>query len=87
MTRFCLLFLIALMCAPAVLAQNRRDDYSFYEFYGGYAYTRAKNNADHFDRNGTAKIGGSALISCLNALISMASQLSLIRMFTAMSAS
>jgi opacity protein-like surface antigen len=53
------LFLIALMCAPVAFAQNRRDDYSFYEFYVGYAYTRANNNADHFDRNGTAKFNGA----------------------------
>src|SRR6185436_1054953 len=59
MTRFCLLFLIALMCAPVAFAQNRRDDYSFYEFYVGYAYTRADNNADHFDRNGTASFNGA----------------------------
>jgi hypothetical protein len=59
MTRFFLLFLIALMCAPVAFAQNRRDDYSFYEFYVGYAYTRADNNADTFDRNGTAKFNGA----------------------------
>jgi hypothetical protein len=57
-TRFCLLFLIALMCAPVAFAQNR-DDYSFYEFYVGYAYTRANNNADHFDKNGTATFNGA----------------------------
>jgi opacity protein-like surface antigen len=59
MTRFFLLFLIALMCAPVAFAQNRRDDYSFYEFYVGYAYTRANNNADTFDRNGAAKFNGA----------------------------
>ena len=58
MTRFCLLFLIALMCAPVAFAQNR-DDYSFYEFYVGYAYVRADNNANHFDKNGTARFNGS----------------------------
>jgi len=59
MTKFFLLFLIALMCAPAAFAQNRRDDYSFYEFYVGYAYVRADNDADHFDRNGNATFNGS----------------------------
>jgi opacity protein-like surface antigen len=58
-TRFCLLFLMALMCAPAAFAQNRRDDYSFYEFYVGYAYVRADNNADHFDKNGAARFNGA----------------------------
>ena len=59
MTRFCLLFLIALMCAPAAFAQSSGKDYSFYEFYVGYAYTRADNNADHFDRHGTATFNGA----------------------------
>ena len=59
MTRFCLLFLIALMCAPAAFAQNKRDDYSFYEFYGGYAYVRANNNADLFDKGGRATFNGA----------------------------
>lgn len=59
MTRFLLLFLIALMCAPVAFAQNRRDDYSYYEFYVGYAYTRANNNADTFDRNGNARFNGN----------------------------
>ena len=59
MTRFLLLFLIALMCAPVAFAQTRRDDYSYYEFYVGYAYTRADNNADTFDRNGNAKFNGT----------------------------
>jgi opacity protein-like surface antigen len=47
------------MCAPAVFAQNRHDDYSYYEFYVGYAHERAYNNADRFDRNGTATFNGS----------------------------
>lgn len=58
MTRFCLLFLIALMCAPVAFAQSR-DDYSFYEFYVGYAYVRANNNANHFDKSGTATFNGA----------------------------
>jgi len=53
MTRISLLFLIALLCAPAVFAQNQKD-YSFYEFYVGYAYQRGNNNADFFDANGLA---------------------------------
>ena len=56
MTRFFLLLLIALICAPAVLAQN--NDYSYYEFYVGYAHERANNNADRIDRNGTATFNG-----------------------------
>ena len=57
MTRFFLLLLIALICAPAALAQN--NDYSHYEFYVGYAHERANNNADRIDRNGTATFNGS----------------------------
>jgi opacity protein-like surface antigen len=57
MTRLFLLLLIALMCTPVAMAQNR--DYSFYEFYVGYAYTRANNNADHFDKSGTATFNGA----------------------------
>jgi opacity protein-like surface antigen len=53
MTRISLLFLIALLCAPAVFAQNQKD-YSFYEFYVGYAYQRGNNNADFFDADGLA---------------------------------
>jgi opacity protein-like surface antigen len=56
MTRIFLLLLIALMCAPAAFSQNK--DYSFYEFYVGYAYERANNNADTFDKNGRAKVNG-----------------------------
>jgi opacity protein-like surface antigen len=56
MTRIFLLLLIALMCAPAAFSQNK--DYSFYEFYVGYAYERANNNADTFDKNGRAKMNG-----------------------------
>jgi opacity protein-like surface antigen len=55
MTRFLLLLLIAAFCAPAALAQDK--DYSFYEFYVGYAHQRAFNNADHFDRGGLATHG------------------------------
>ena len=57
MTRIFLLLLIALVCAPAAFAQNR--DYSFYEFYVGYAHERANNNADRFDKNGTATFNGA----------------------------
>jgi opacity protein-like surface antigen len=57
MTRFLLLLLIALICAPAAFAQNK--DYSYYEFYVGYAHQRAYNNANHFDRNGTARSNGA----------------------------
>ena len=57
MTRIFLLLLIALMCAPAAFSQNK--DYSFYEFYVGYAYERVDNNADAFDRNGSTRINGA----------------------------
>jgi opacity protein-like surface antigen len=57
MTRIFLLLLIALMCAPAAFSQSK--DYSFYEFYVGYAHERANNNADAFDKNGRARINGA----------------------------
>src|SRR2546426_2937245 len=58
MTRIFLLLLVALILAPSAFAQNRRDDYSFYEFYVGYAHERANNNADRFDKNGRATFNG-----------------------------
>jgi opacity protein-like surface antigen len=60
MTRFFLLLLVALICAPAAFAQN--NDYSHYEFYVGYAYERADNNAATFDKNGRAAFNGSTVI-------------------------
>jgi len=57
MTRFFLLLLVALICAPAAFAQN--NDYSHYEFYVGYAYERADNNAATFDKNGRAAFNGA----------------------------
>lgn len=60
MTRFFLLLLVALICAPAAFAQNR--DYSRYEFYVGYAYERADNNAATFDKNGRAAFNGTPVI-------------------------
>ena len=57
MTRLFLLLLVALICAPAALAQ----DYSHYEFYVGYAYERANNNADRFDKGGRATFRGAAV--------------------------
>src|SRR5438045_6930760 len=54
-----LLLLVALMFAPAAFAQN--NDYSHYEFYVGYAYERADNNADTFDRNGKTKLNGNTV--------------------------
>lgn len=59
MTRTFLLLLVALIAAPAVLAQDR--DYSRYEFVGGYAYERASNNAATFDKNGRAAFNGSTV--------------------------
>src|SRR4051812_25690994 len=57
MTRLFLLLLVALICAPAVLAQNQ--DYSRYEFYVGYAYERADNNGATIDKNGRLVLNGS----------------------------
>src|SRR2546428_7892664 len=57
MTRFFLLLLVALICAPAAFAQ----DYSHYEFYVGYAYERANNNADRFDKGGRATFNGKTV--------------------------
>lgn len=61
MKRFFLLLLIALMCAPAAFAQGK--DYSFYEFYVGYAYERVDNNADAFNKNGKTKMNGTNFAS------------------------
>ena len=58
MTRIFPLLLVAVILAPTAFAQNRRDDYSFYEFYVGYAHERANNNADRFDKNGRATFNG-----------------------------
>lgn len=60
MTKWFLLLLMVLVSAPAALAQN--GDYSRYEFYGGYAYQRANNNAHSFDNNGAASIAGQQVI-------------------------
>src|SRR5439155_12349587 len=54
-----LLLLVAMMFAPAAFAQN--NDYSHYEFYVGYAYERANNNADTFDRNGRTTFNGKSV--------------------------
>ena len=47
MTKWFLLLLMVLVSAPAALAQS--SDYSRYEFYGGYAYQRAGDNARTID--------------------------------------
>lgn len=57
MTRTFLLLLIALICAPAALAQDK--DYSYYEFYVGYAHVRANNNANRWDKDGQARFNGA----------------------------
>lgn len=57
MTRLFLLLLVALITAPAALAQNK--DYSRYEFYVGYAWERAENNAATIDRNGRLNLNGA----------------------------
>ena len=60
MTKWFLLLLIALVSAPAVLAQSS-DDFKRYEFYGGYAYQRANNNGASISSNG-AVFNGSPVI-------------------------
>jgi opacity protein-like surface antigen len=60
MARFFLLLLVGLICAPAALAQN--NDYSRYEFYVGYAFERASNNAATFDKNGRAAFNGATVL-------------------------
>jgi len=59
MIRLFLLLLVGILAAPIVLGQD--NDPKRYEFYGGYAYQRASNNADSFDRNGQASIGGASV--------------------------
>lgn len=59
MTRIFLLLLIALICVPAVFSQTK--DYSIYEFYVGYAYERANNNADSFDKNRLPTFNGATV--------------------------
>jgi len=49
-----------LICAPAAFAQN--NDYSHYEFYVGYAYERADNNAATLDKNGRAAFNGATVL-------------------------
>jgi opacity protein-like surface antigen len=56
MRKTLLLFVIALACAPVSFAQSR--DYSFYEFYVGYAYERADNGADRLESGATAVVNG-----------------------------
>ena len=60
MTRMFLLFLVALVCAPAAFAQS--NDYSHYEFYVGYAYEWANNNADTFDKAGRTTFNGRSVV-------------------------
>jgi opacity protein-like surface antigen len=59
MTRIFLLLLTVTLFAPAALAQDR--DYSFYEFYIGYAHQRVDRNAGTFDKNGRAIFNGTAV--------------------------
>lgn len=59
MTRIFLMLLVAAICAPCAFAQDK--DYSFYEFYVGYAHQRSFNNANHFDRGGRATFNGRAV--------------------------
>lgn len=57
MSRIFLLLVVAAICAPAAVAQDK--DYSYYEFYIGYAHQRSYNNANHFDRGGRATFNGA----------------------------
>src|SRR5215467_7418737 len=59
MSRFFLLLMLALISAPAALAQDK--EYSRYEFVGGYAFQRASNNAATMDRNGGAISNGATV--------------------------
>ena len=59
MTRIFLLLLIAAICAPCAFAQDK--DYSYYEFYIGYAHQRVDRNASTFDRGGRATFNGAAV--------------------------
>jgi opacity protein-like surface antigen len=59
MRKTLLLFVIALACAPVSFAQSR--DYSFYEFYVGYAHERADNGADRLESGATAVVNGVTL--------------------------
>ena len=60
MTKWFLLLLVVTLAAPVAFGQNEPTRY---EFYGGYAYQRAMNNADTFDQNGraTLNVAGAAV--------------------------
>ena len=60
MTKWLLLLLAVLVSAPAALAQS--SDYSRYEFYGGYAYQRANNNARDISSNGSTFNGTQVVL-------------------------
>jgi len=59
MARIFLLLLVAVISAPCAFAQDK--DYSYYEFYIGYAHQRSYDNANHFDRHGSATFNGKAV--------------------------
>lgn len=59
MWKMFLLFVIAVACAPVSFAQGA--DYSFYEFYVGYAHERADNGADRLESGATAVVNGVTL--------------------------
>src|SRR6185436_4906852 len=61
MTKWFLLLLIALVSAPAALAQSS-DDFKRYEFYGGYAYQRANNNGASISGNGAVFNGTQVIL-------------------------
>jgi opacity protein-like surface antigen len=49
--RYLLLISVILASATASLAQDIVEDYSNWEFYGGYAYERGNNGADRLNRD------------------------------------
>ena len=57
MIRLFLFFLVGMLAAPIALGQANEPHR--FEFYGGYAYQRASNNADSFDRNAQVSIAGA----------------------------
>src|SRR6188474_3726801 len=60
MHRCLLLLLLALVSAPAALAQD--SDFKRYEFYGGYAYQRANNNGASISGNGAVFNGTQVIL-------------------------
>jgi hypothetical protein len=60
MTKWLLLLLAVLVSAPAAFGQD--SDFKRYEFYGGYAYQRANNNAGSINGNGAVFNGQQVIL-------------------------